>query len=65
MNNNDTNGDRVGMRRIQRVALPFQRDGVSLEEVAGCFRTWNAQSLNLKATNFRDWQGSLLTPPSN
>ena len=46
------------------VALP-ERDGASLEEVAGCFGRWNAQSLTLKATNFRDRQGSLLAPPSN
>ena len=46
------------------VALPV-RDGASLEEVAGSFRRWNAQSLTLKMTNFRDCQGSLLTPPSN
>ena len=29
-----------------------ERDGASLEEVACCFRKWNAQSLTLKATNF-------------
>ena len=79
MNNNDANrdshkipstdGERVGMRRIQRVRLPFQR------EMEHLWKRWRVvseggipsrcHSLTLKATNFQDCQGRLLTPPSN